>query len=184
MTYGVLVWYMGQGQKGHLKLLQTAQNEGIHKLLGMFKTTPIEPLHNLTGIPPIRYLLDKLLNAYTHRLRAMPPNTLVCTVLETNWCCIWPDYFTPLTNLHLVSLNISTPTYHPIGPCTAGTWVHPKLLYNPTLSDTMTQYHKEALIHPVRSDTYIFCFHVTRQGVHFGCYLIYRQRHIMHSGCA
>ena len=55
MTYGILVWYKGHGQKGLTNLLQTAQHEGIHKLLGMFKTTPIEPLHNLTGIPPIPY---------------------------------------------------------------------------------------------------------------------------------
>ena len=95
MTYGVPVWYMGNSQKGHIKLLQTAQHEGIHKLLGVFKTTLIEPLHNLMGIPPIHYLLDKLLSAYTHRLRAMPPNALVHMVLETDQCCIWPDYFTP-----------------------------------------------------------------------------------------
>jgi hypothetical protein len=121
MTYGVLVWYTGTGQKSHIKLLQTTQHEGIRKLLGVFKTTPLEPLHNLMGIPPICYLLDKLLNAYTHRLQAMPPNAFVRTVLETDRCRIWPDYFIPPTNLHLVSANIGTSTYCPIGPCTAGT---------------------------------------------------------------
>ena len=88
MTYGVPIWYIGRGQKWHEKHLQVAQNEGICKLLGMFKTTPCEPLHNLTGIPPIPYLLDKLLNAYTHRLQAMPPNALVHTVLKTDRCHI------------------------------------------------------------------------------------------------
>ena len=184
MTYRVPVWYKGVGQKGLANLLQTAQNEGICKLLGVFKTTPIEPLHNLTGIPPIPYLLDKILNAYTHRLRAMPPNALVRTVLETDRCRIWPDYFNPPTNLHTLSVNIGTPTYRPIGPCTVGTWAHPQLLYNPIPSDATTLYHKEALIHLAPSDTYIFCFHMTRDGAHFGCYLIYNQRRIMHSGCA
>jgi hypothetical protein len=183
MTYGVPVWYKGNGQKWHTKLLQTAQHEGIRKLLGVFKTTPIEPLHNLTGIPPICYLLDKILNAYTHRLQAMPPNTLVHTVLETDRCRIWPDYFIPPTNLHALSVNIGTPTYRPIGPYSAGTWTHPQILYNPTPSDATTLHYKEVLIHPAPSDTHIFCFHVTHQGAHFGCYLIYRQRRVMHSGC-
>ena len=158
--------------------------DSICKLLGVFKTTPIEPLHNLMGIPPIHYLLDKILNAYTHRLRAMPPNALVCMVLKTDRCHIWQDYFIPPTNLHTLSVNIGTPTYRPIGPYSAGTWAHPQILYNPTLSDATTLHYKEALIHPAPSDTYIFCFHVTCQGTHYRCYLIYRQRHIMHSGCA
>ena len=157
------------------------QHEGICKLLSVFKTTLLEPLHNLMGIPPIPYLLTKLLNAYTHRLRAMPPNALVHMVLEIDQCHVWPDYFIPPTNLHSVSVNIGTPTYRPIGPCTAGTWTHPNLLYNPNPSDTATLHHKEALIHPVPSDTYIFCFHVTHESTHFRCYLIYRQRRVMHS---
>ena len=175
---------MGKQQKWHTNHLQVTQNEGIRKLLGMFKTTPVEPLHNLTGIPPIPYLLDKLVNAYTYRLRAMPPNTLVCTVLITDRCRVWPNYFIPPTNLHSVSANISTTTYCPISPCTAGTWAHPKLAYNPNPSDTTIQHYRETLIHPAPSDTYIFCFHMTHNSAHFGCYLIYKQRHIMHSRCA
>jgi hypothetical protein len=184
MTYGVPVWYTGIRQKKHMKLLQTAQYEGIRKLLGVFKTTPLEPLHNLTGIPPISYLLDKLLTAYTRRLRAMPPNALVCTVLETDRCRIWPEYTNPHTNLYLASVNIGAPTYRPIGPCTVGTWTHPRLLYNPEPSDSATRHYREVLIHPAPSDTYIFCFHLTHNGLHFGCYLTYQQRHIIHSGCA
>jgi hypothetical protein len=120
MTYGTPIWYTGHNQKTRLKKFETVQNEGTCKMLRVFKTTPIEPLNNLTGIPPIPYLLDKLLNAYTHRLRAMPPNTLVHTVLETDRCRIWPSYLNPHTNLHAISINVSTPTYWALGPCTEG----------------------------------------------------------------
>jgi hypothetical protein len=184
MTYGVPVWYTGVGQKGRLEKFVKVQNEGTRKMLGVFKTTPVKVLNNLTGIPPVPYLFDKLLNAYTHRLQAMPPNALVRTVLETDRCRIWPEYYTPPTNLHRMSLNIGTPTYRPIGPCTVGTWAHPKLVYHPDLLDITTRHFKEVLIHPVPSDTYIFCFHLSHNGLHFGCYLIYHKRCIMHSGCA
>jgi hypothetical protein len=121
ITYRVPVWYTRQHQKWHVNHLQIAQNEGICKILGVFKTTPVEPLHNLMGIPPISYLLPKLIHAYTLRLQAMPPNALVYIVLKTDWCHIWPDYFTPPTTLSCISTNIRMPTYHPLGPCTAGT---------------------------------------------------------------
>ena len=184
ITYGTPVWYTGRNQKTWMKKFETVQNEGTRKMLGVFKTTPVEPLNNLTGIPPIPYLLDKLLTAYTHRLRAMPPNALVCTVLETDRCHIWPSYLSPRTNLHNISINVGTPTYRALGPCTVGLWTHPHLEYNPNPSDSTIRYHKKGLIHPVPSETYIFAFHVTHTGVHVGCYLIYHNRCVMHSGCA
>ena len=48
LTYGAQVWYTGHKQKGLIKILQTAQNDGIRKITGVFKTTPTEPLHNLS----------------------------------------------------------------------------------------------------------------------------------------
>ncbi len=48
LTYGAPVWYTGIKQKGLVAHMQVAQNEGLRKLTGVFKTTPIEPLHNLT----------------------------------------------------------------------------------------------------------------------------------------
>jgi hypothetical protein len=77
LTYGAQVWYTGIGQKGLLQKMQVAQNEGIRKITGAFRTTPVEPLQNLTGIPPIRYLMNKLMDSYTHRLRTMAPQAMV-----------------------------------------------------------------------------------------------------------
>jgi hypothetical protein len=64
LTYEAQVWYTGINQKGLVNHLQVAQNEGIHKITGTFCITPTEPLHNLTGIPPISYVLSKLIHSY------------------------------------------------------------------------------------------------------------------------
>jgi len=53
MTYGAPIWYTGTGQKSLVQCLQVAQNEGIWRMTGIFKTTPVDTLHNLTRILPI-----------------------------------------------------------------------------------------------------------------------------------
>jgi hypothetical protein len=92
LTYSAQVWYTGYRQKGLTDRMQIAQNEGLRKLTGVFKTTPIEPLHNLTHIPLIPYLIGKLIHSYALRIWALPPNTKVCTVLSHDQCHYWPDY--------------------------------------------------------------------------------------------
>jgi hypothetical protein len=99
LTYGAQVWYTGHNQKGLVHKLQVAQNEGVRKIAGVFKTTPIKPLHNLLGIPPISYVLSKLMHAYSLRLQGLPPNAKVRTVLLTDQCHYWPEYINPPTNL-------------------------------------------------------------------------------------
>jgi hypothetical protein len=99
LTYGAQVWYTGHNQKGLVHKLQVAQNEGIRKIAGVFKTTPIDPLHNLLGILPISYLLPKLMHTYTLRLQGLPPNAKVHTILTSDQCQYWPDYVNPITNL-------------------------------------------------------------------------------------
>lgn len=68
LTYGMPVWYTGIGQKGLIQWLQVAQNEGICKIMGTFKMTPVKPLHNLICVLPICYMLDKLMHSYSTRL--------------------------------------------------------------------------------------------------------------------
>jgi hypothetical protein len=86
LTYGAQVWYTGIQQKHLLNWLQIAQNEGLCKMMGVFRTTPIEPLHNLTRVPPIPYLIKKLMHSYTLRLRDLPNSIKVCTILSSNQC--------------------------------------------------------------------------------------------------
>ena len=86
LTYGAQVWYTGIGQKSLLQKMQVAQNEGIRKITGVFRTTPVEPLHNLTGIPPISYVLPKLIQSYSNRLTGMTLDAKVRKVLTNDWC--------------------------------------------------------------------------------------------------
>src|SRR6266851_819648 len=120
LTYGALVWYTGVCQAGLVRCLQVAQNDSIWKITGVFQTTLVEPLHNMTGIPPISYVLPKLMHAYSLRLQGLPLEAKVKTVLETDQCCYWPDYITPPTNLYQASSGLSPSTYCPLDPCTAG----------------------------------------------------------------
>jgi hypothetical protein len=52
LTYGVLIWF--RGQKKHIKTLQAIQNTAVCIIAGAFRSTPLEPLHQLTSIPPIQ----------------------------------------------------------------------------------------------------------------------------------
>jgi hypothetical protein len=66
LTNRAQVWYTGKGQKNLIQHLQVAQNEGLRKMTGIFKMMPIDPLHNLTRVPPISYMLPKLMHAYSN----------------------------------------------------------------------------------------------------------------------
>jgi hypothetical protein len=111
LTYGAQVWYTGKGQNSLIQRLQVAQNEGLRKMTGIFKMMPIDPLHNLTGVPPISYVLPKLMHAYSNRLQGLPTRAKVRTILSEDQCCYWPDYLTPQMN---VRRAFRTPSIHPL----------------------------------------------------------------------
>jgi hypothetical protein len=133
LTYGAPVWYTGCRQKGLVQRMQVTQNEGLCKMLGVFRTTPIDPLHNLTRIPPISYVLDKLIHAYSQRLEGLPPQCKTRTVITVDRCRYWPTYVHPPTHLARVSQNLGPSTYRPTDPdlCTASSpsWSHPCLYH-------------------------------------------------------
>lgn len=51
LTYGSPIWFKQQKQLS--KTLQAVQDEAIRWMMGAFKTTPAEPLHQLIAILPI-----------------------------------------------------------------------------------------------------------------------------------
>ena len=59
---------MGHNQKGLIHKLQVAQNEGICKIRGLFKTMLLNPLYNLLSVLPRLYMLLKLMHSYALRL--------------------------------------------------------------------------------------------------------------------
>ena len=137
LTYRVQVWYTGIKQKGLIHHLQVTQNDRIRKIMEVFKTTPTKPLYNLTGIPPIAYLLPKLIHAYVLRLTRIDPHATVRSVLTHDRCHYWPNYITPCTNLSHISALISPSTYRPINLCTARIWSPPYLTYLPNPPATL-----------------------------------------------
>ena len=90
-------------------------------MTGIFKTTPIDPLHNMTTIPPVSYMLMKLIDSYTQRLGHLPPHTSVWAILIYDRCRYWPDYVTPHTNLSHVFSTPGAITYRDLGLCIAET---------------------------------------------------------------
>ena len=180
LTYGAQVWYTGRNQKGLIHKLQIAQNEGIRKIGGVFKTTPIDPLHNLLGVPPILYVLPKLMHSYALRLKGLSPNAKVHTVLDTDQCRYWPSYINLPTNLSRASLGIGPSTYRPKDPCTAGLWSHPHVTHEPPPPNPTT--YKDDLAHPWEYDTHIFIFMHIHRELPYALYFIKRNRRVSHRG--
>jgi hypothetical protein len=180
LTYGAQVWYTGRNQKGLVHKLQIAQNEGIRKIAGVFKTTPVKPLHNLLGILLISYVLPKLMHAYTLRLQGLPPTAKVHTVLVADQCRYWPDYVNPPTNLSQASLRIGPSTYQPKALCTAGAWSHLRVVYEPPPPNPTT--YKADLAHLQASDTHIFIFTYTHRDLPFALYFIKSDEQVSHRG--
>jgi len=124
------VWYTGVKQKGLVQKLQVAQNDGLHKIAGVFKMTLVEPLHNLTGILPISYVLDKLKHSYSLKLQGTAPNAKTHTILYNDPCCYWPKFIRPHTNLSLSFLKLAESTYRPLGLDTTRPWGKLGLTYS------------------------------------------------------
>ncbi len=162
LTYGAPVWYTGVCQKGLLARLQVAQNDGLRKIMGVFKTTPIEPLHNLTRIPLIPYLMRKLMHSYTLRLGRLPPTMKVRTVLTADRCQYWPDHTIPETNLSHASTGVGPSTYRAPSLCTAREWAHPHLTYLLNPPEHITLRHKQSRECPEASDTHIYILPTSR----------------------
>ena len=116
LTYGVPVWYTGKSQKGLIDTLQRAQNEGIRKITGVFRTTPTAISENMIGIPPIKYLLPRIIHSFRNRLIATNPNHILHSILTTDQCAYWR--ITPTTTLTslLHDLETSTFTLTPLSP--------------------------------------------------------------------
>jgi len=182
LTYGAQVWYTGIRQKGLVKILQTAQNEGIRKLTGAFRTSPVDPLHNLAGIPPISYVLPKLIHAYINRLWSLPPNAKILTIQNSDQCRYWPDHILPTTNLSCILTHVRTSTYRLPDPYTVGSWTHQHLTYTRTPSKHTIELHKDDAAHPSPSDIHLFITYTKQNNIHIGTYTIKRASNTILSG--
>jgi ribonuclease HI len=72
LLYAVPVYLTGVNQKGLVKKLQVAQNEGVRWVLGAFRTTSVRDMHHLAAIPPVAYTARKLRIGAAIRLNTLP----------------------------------------------------------------------------------------------------------------
>jgi hypothetical protein len=113
MTFGCPVWHPETGSRPSLILpLQVAQNDALRKMAGAFRTTPIDPLHNLLAIPPVAFTLRKLVQSYGDRLTRLPPSHLIRTILISNLAArAWSPFQPPSTLRRLLRENQRVSTF-------------------------------------------------------------------------
>ena len=126
LTYGAEVWYTGHRQKHLVNMLQIAQNEGIRKITGVFRTTPTAVSENMIGIAPIKFVLSRSLLSFRNRMTATNPHHILHSILTADQCTYWR--VTPPTNLSSLLHNITPSTYvHP----PQSPWSPPNLSFTP-----------------------------------------------------
>jgi len=131
LLYGLPVW-SHHAPRSLLRILHVAQNVAVRKISGTFRTTPVEPLHNMLAIPPIKYTIAKYREAFTNHLSKLPPSALLCTLPSNDPSAFYTPPVpipTPLTSL----LPASFPVFYlPTGL----TWSHPRVFGTLALTAT------------------------------------------------
>ncbi len=84
LTYGSPIWF--KQQKQLTKILQTVQDEAIRWMLGAFRTTPVEPLHQLIAILPMHICLQLLSKTVALTLLTIPHSSQIIQRLGPPWC--------------------------------------------------------------------------------------------------
>ena len=122
LLYSLPIW-SHRAPKSLIRILQVAQNVAVRKISGTFRTNPVEPLHNMLAIPPIKYTVAKYHEAFTNRLSKLPPTALLRTLPSNDPSAFYvpPNPIpTPLTSL--------LPTSFPVFCIPTGlTWSHPRV---------------------------------------------------------
>ena len=119
LLYGLPVW-SHKVPKSIIQILQVAQNDAVRQISGTFRTTPVEPLHNMLAIPPIKFTIAKYRVAFTTHISHLPPTAKLCTIISsdpTNYYVPPIPIPTPLTSL--------LPTSYPVYCIPSNiTWTH------------------------------------------------------------
>jgi ribonuclease HI len=102
ITYAAPVWYKGVNQVTLIKKLQVVQNAGVRWCLGAFHMLPINEMHHLASIPPIKYILNQLRTNASTCLRTVG----AWHGLRTRCCDHAKRQHTQLTSLSNISRNV------------------------------------------------------------------------------
>ena len=96
LTYGSLIWFKQQKQLS--KTLQVVQDEAVRWMMGTFRTTPADLLHQLIAILPIHIHLQMLSKTTALTLLTIPHSLQLIQHLGPPWCdAAELDDHTPLT---------------------------------------------------------------------------------------
>ena len=125
LTYGFPLYSTQPCNKGLLDILQVAQNDAVRKMSGVFKTTPIVPLHYMMAIPPLPLSIKKLTSVFRLRIQCLPPSTLICTITLFNPLADWHLSLNPPTALTCLLPDLFPPFFLP-APTYDTTWTHPQ----------------------------------------------------------
>ena len=156
LTFGSPVWSLHL-PKSALQNLQIAQNDAIHRIGGLFRTTPTDAAHHIIAIPPIKHTLLKYRLAYQQRLTRIPPSSKPRQILSSDQTTYHhPQYFPPTTLRHLYPSSFP-PFYLP----TNTTWFHPHASCRtpePTVVETMmstqTMNTTDVMVYPIPHPTH------------------------------
>ena len=124
LSYGAPLWAHLPHTASLIKLTQVAQNDALRHMAGVFKTTPVEPLHSLTAVLPFSYTAAKLANSYSDRMARLPPFHLLRSLNQHNPAAYWSrDIHPPSSLTRLLPLSFQ-PFHFPARPGFT-TWSHP-----------------------------------------------------------
>ena len=86
LTYGIALW-AHKGLEKHFKQVELVQNQAVRLISGSFRTAPLEPLHQILAIFPIKPRAQMLLSNVALRYCSLrlPRESQVLKRLELTW---------------------------------------------------------------------------------------------------
>jgi hypothetical protein len=137
LTYGAPIWATGTHIKRLIHIAQVAQNDALRRISGCFRTTPMEPLHYLLAILPLKLTLDKLTRSFSDRLKRLPPSHALRALPSHNPAACWPDFQSRVPSALLTLMPTSFPPY--TAPTISSAWTHPLVHSNLGSKPSATQ---------------------------------------------
>ena len=122
LLYGLPVWSY-KVPKSIIQILQVAQNDAVRRMSGTFRTTPIEPLHNMLAVPPIKYTIAKYRAAFTNRISCLPPTAVLRTLPITDPT----NYYVPPVQIPTPLTSLLPPSYPVYCIPSNVTWTHERV---------------------------------------------------------
>jgi len=131
LLYGLPMW-SHKAPKSLIAILQVAQNAAVRRISGTFRTNPVEPLHHMLAIPPIKYTIAKYRAAFSAHLSRLPPTALLRNITTHDPAAI----YTPLSPVPTALTSLLPSVFPTFCIPTNLTWSHPRVHNTLPLSKT------------------------------------------------